>query len=88
MRLPDINQLGGMISDTVWCTFQWTKPEHGRGEKTEQEESEWGETAWVGHWCHAHRTGRIREQEEEEAWNNDAEVFEQSKLFQRENMQL
>ncbi len=43
MRLPvtDINQSGDMISGTVWCTFQWTKPEHGRAErlnKTKQNE--------------------------------------------------
>lgn len=52
MRLPvtHINQSRDVISGTVWCTFQWTKPEHVRGRETEQDKTEQGgETAWVGH---------------------------------------
>lgn len=69
MKLPvtDINQSGDMISGTVWCTFQWAKPEHGRGRETEQDGTEWGgETAWVGHWGHAHRTRWIKKQKKQE----------------------
>lgn len=42
IKLPvtSINQSGYMISGTVWCTFQWTKPEHGSGREPEQDGTE------------------------------------------------